>query len=77
MKNKDYGLTDEQVEAEIARLTASPAVALARHEERLRYRRRAYLYKLRDLEKKGKALMASGMTREVLDALYKNGDEDE
>lgn len=74
---KEFGLTDEQVEAEIARLTASPAVALARHEERLRYRRRAYLYKLRDLEKKGKALQAAGMTRDVLDALYKNGDEDE
>lgn len=77
VEKRDFGLTDDQVEAEIARLTASPAVALARHEERLRYRRRAYLYKLRDLEKKGKALQAAGMTRDVLDALYKNGDEDE
>lgn len=77
VEKRDFGLTDDQVEAEIARLNASSAVALARHEERLRYRRRSYLYKLRDLEKKGKALMASGMTREVLDALYKNGDEDE
>ena len=74
---KNCGLTDEQVEAEIARLNASEAVALARHEERLRYRRRAYLYKLRDLEKKGKALRAAGMTREVLDALYKSPDIEE
>lgn len=77
MKEKDYGLTDEQVEAEIARLNASEAVALARHEQRLKYRRRQYLYQLRDYEKKGKALMKAGMTREVLDALYKNGSEDE
>ena len=77
MKEKEYGLTDEQVEAEIARLNASEAVALARHEQRLKYRRRQYLYQLRDYEKKGNALIEAGMTREVLDALYKNGNEDE
>jgi hypothetical protein len=70
MKNRDYGLTDEQVEAEIERLTASEAVKLARYEERIRYRRRAYLYKLRDLEKKGKALMKAGITRDVLEDLF-------
>ena len=74
---KDYGLTDEQVEAEIARLNASEAVKLARHEQRLKNRRRQYLYNLRLMENKGKALMAAGMTREVLDALYKTSDEDE
>ncbi|MEE1048583.1 MAG: hypothetical protein U0M60_14335 [Clostridia bacterium] len=77
MKEKDYGLTDEQVEAEIARLNASEAVALARREQRLKYRRRQYLYQLRDLEKKGRALLDSGITREVLDALYKSCDEDD
>jgi hypothetical protein len=76
MSKKEYGLTDEQVEREIERLTASEAVALARYEQRLRYRRRQYLYQLRDYEKKGKALMKAGMTREVLDALYKNTEED-
>ena len=76
MEKKDYGLTDEQVEAEIARLSASEAVALARHEQRLKYRRRQYLYQLRDYEKKGKALMAAGITRKMLDELYKNGSED-
>lgn len=75
MSKKEYGLTDEQVEKEIARLNASEAVALARHEQRLKYRRRQYLYQLRDYEKKGKALMAAGITREVLDALYKDSEE--
>lgn len=70
-------LTDEQVEAEIERLNASEAVALARREARLRYRRRQYLYQLRDLEKKGKALLEAGITREVLDGMYENCDETE
>ena len=69
-------LTDEQVEAEIERLNASEAVALARREQRLRYRRRQYLYQLRDLEKKGKALMKAGITREVLDAMYEVEDDE-
>ena len=67
---KEYGLTDEQVEREIERLNASEAVALARRKVRLEYRRRQYLYQLRDLEKKGKALMEAGITREVLDNMY-------
>lgn len=74
---KKWGLTDEQVEAEIARLNASEAVALARREIRLRYRRRQRLYQLRDLEKKGQALMAAGITREVLDAIYDSLNEEE
>ena len=77
MKEKEWGLTDEQVEAEIERLNASEAVALARREARLRYKRRQYLYQLRDLEKKGKALMKAGITREVLDAMYSSCDEED
>ena len=69
-------LTDEEVEKEIERLTKSQAVALARREQRLKYRRRQFLYQLRDLEKKGKALMEAGITREVLDAMYAAGDEE-
>ena len=64
-------LTDDQVEEEIEKLNASEAVALARREARLKYRRRQYLYQLRDLEKKGKALMEAGITRELLDEMYK------
>lgn len=74
---KEWGLTDEQVEQEIERLSASEAVALARREARLKFRRRQRLYQLRDLEKKGKALMAAGITREVLDNMYNSCDEED
>ena len=47
VEKNGFGLTDEQVEAEIARLNASEAVKLARHEQRLKNRRRQYLYNLR------------------------------
>ena len=62
-------LTDEQVEQEIERLTKSPMVALARREQRIRFRRRQYLYQLRDLEKKGIALEKAGITMDVLNGL--------
>ena len=68
-------LTDEQVEREIERLTNSPDVKLARTEQRLQYRKRQYLYTLRNLEKKGKELRNAGITVEMLDAMYKNCDE--
>ena len=73
---KDYGLTDEQVEQEIERLRQSPLVALARREQRLRYKRRQFLYQLRDLEKKGRALEKAGITMDVLNAMYELGDVD-
>ena len=69
---KSVYLTDEQVEREIDRLRESPLVALARKEERIRYKRRQVLYNLRALEKKGKQLQASGITMEMLQRL---GDE--
>ena len=69
-------LTDEQVEREIDRLTNSEAVRLARREQRIRYRRRQYLYQLRDLEKKGKALMDAGITMEILDGLEEDDSYD-
>ena len=74
---KEYGLTDEQVEQEIERLKQSPYVALARREQRLKYRRRQALYQLRDLEKKGIALTKAGITMEVLNAMYELGDFDD
>lgn len=55
-------LTDEQVESEIARLTKTDAVKLALREQRVKYRRRQVLYSLRALEKRGKQLMAQGVT---------------
>ena len=66
---KEYGLTDDQVEQEIERLRQSPLVALARREQRIRYRRRQFLYQLRDLEKKGRALEKAGITMDVLNGL--------
>lgn len=73
---KDF-LTDEQVEQEIERLRQSPLVALARREQRLRYKRRQVLYQLRDLEKKGRALEKAGINMEVLNAMYELGDYDD
>ena len=76
MANKYEGfLTDEEVEREIERLNSSELVALARREARLKYKRRQFLYQLRDLEKKGKALVEAGITREVLDAMYSENND--
>lgn len=68
-------LTDEQVEIEIAKLLKSPAVKLAKKEMRIRYRRRQYLYGLRNLEKKGKELADAGITMEMLENMDKECDE--
>ena len=73
---KNNTLTDEQVEREIERLLNSDLVKLAKKEEMIRFRRRQYLYKLRGYEKKGKELMAAGITMEILmslDNLCDNG----
>lgn len=67
------GLTDEQVELEIARLQNSPHVKLANQERRLREKRRMYLYSLRQLEKKGKELEKAGLTADVLRSMYGSG----
>lgn len=74
-KRCEKWLTDEEVELEIERLSASEAVKLARKKTRLEYRRRQRLYQLRDLEKKGKALMEAGITSEMLDAMYASEEE--
>ena len=62
-------MDDEAVEAEIARLQASPHVKLAKKEERIRYRRRQYMYCLRQYEKRGKKLEEAGITMESLEAM--------
>ena len=74
--NKDF-LTDEQVEKEIEKLQKSPLVKLAKKEERLRYKRRQYLYGLRQYEKKGKELAKAGITMEMLDNLAKGCEGDD
>ena len=60
-------LTDEAVEEEIARLTATDEVKLARRELRLKYKRRQQLYTLRALEKRGRELAEAGITIENID----------
>lgn len=75
-KKCENWLTDEEVEQEIERLKASDAVKLAKKKMRYEYRRRQYLYGLRDLEKKGKALMAAGITAEMLDEMYSGESEE-
>lgn len=69
------GLTDKQVEQEIERLKKSPYVKLAKKEEQIRYRRRQYLYGLRQYEKKGKELADAGITIEMLEAMDKACEE--
>ena len=70
---KDF-LTDEQVEKEIEKLKKSPLVQLAKKEERIRYKRRQYLYTLRSYEKKGKELKKAGITMEMLENIGKECD---
>ena len=72
---KDF-LTDEAVEKEIARLTQTNAVKLARREQRLKYKRRQQLYTLRALEKRGKELEAAGITLENLDDMMQEAERD-
>ena len=63
---KDF-LTDEQVEMEISRLLQSDAVQLAKKEIRIKYKRRQYLYQLRNMEKRGKQLKADGVTMDNIE----------
>ena len=63
MKN----MTDEQVEMEIQNLRDSDNVKLAQREQRIKSKRRQYLYQLRYYEKRGKQLAELGATLENLE----------
>ena len=63
MKN----MTDEQVEMEHQNLRDSDNVKLAQREQRIKYKRRQYLYQLRYYEKRGKQLAELGATLENLE----------
>ena len=63
---KDF-FTDEQVEAEISRLLQSDAVQLAKKEIRIKYKRRQYMYQLRNMEKRGQRLKSEGITMENME----------
>ena len=71
-------LTDEQVEIEIDRLLHSEAVQLAKKEIRIKYKRRQYMYQLRNMEKRGKQLLADGVNADNIEAkLFGELPEDE
>ncbi len=73
---KDF-LTDEQVEMEIARLSVSEDVQLAKKEVRIKYKRRQYMYQLRCMEKRGKQLAEEGYTLENMEIrMFGDIDED-
>ena len=61
-------LTDQQIEIEIERLTNSEEVKLARAEQKIKYKRRQYMYQLRCMEKRGKQLMAEGYYLENIES---------
>lgn len=70
-------LTDDQVEQEIERLRGSEAVKLAYKYEAYQYRRRQYMYTLRQKEKKGLRLMQEGIRLDNLeDMMQEGGDGD-
>ena len=62
--------TDTQVESEIARLLESDDVKLAKAEQRIKNRRRQYMYQLRTLEKRGKELSEQGYTVENIEMMF-------
>lgn len=72
---KGKAMTDAMIAAEVERLSTSEAVALARAEQRFKYRERQYMYVLRHLEKRGKELMAQGITKEHFKRMEKAMDE--
>lgn len=63
---KNLNLTDDEVEIEIAHLLADPDVKLAKVEERIRNRRRQYLYQLRSRRRRGMALRLMGIDEDAL-----------
>lgn len=71
--------TDEQVEIEIERLLNSEEVKLAKKEERIKNRRRQYMYGLRTMERRGRQLMSEGFTLDnIEERLFDHAlDEDE
>ena len=70
--------TMNEIEAEIERLKKSDAVRLARKEQHIYNKRKAYMSALMALEKRGKELAADGITMENMrEKLFGNIPEDE
>ena len=64
-KNKKW--TDEEVEAEIARLKSSEYVKLAKREQHIKNRRRQYMWNLQFMEARGKQLASDGINHENME----------
>ena len=71
---KDF-LTDQEVELEIERLLDSEDVKLAKKEQRILYKRRQYMYQLRNLEKRGSQLAKKGITMDNIEAKLFGSDD--
>lgn len=69
-------LTDQEVEMEIERLLDSEDVKLAKREQRILYKRRQYMYQLRNMEKRGKQLIKNGITIDNIEAKLFGSAED-
>ena len=61
-------LSDLEVEQEIERVLDSEDVKLAKREQRILYKRRQYMYQLRNMEKRGKQLANNGITIDNIEA---------
>lgn len=72
-------LADDQLEAEIKRLSESEYVRLARKENRLKVeKQKQKLYVLRSLEKRGKELSDMGITFDnIKDVMFDKAEESE
>lgn len=59
-------LTIEELDLEIARLSASLEVKIAKKEQQIRYRKQQRLFSLQNLAKRGRELMDAGITLDDL-----------
>lgn len=59
-------MTIEELEREIARLSASLEVKIARKEQQIRHMKQQYLFSLQNIAKRGRELMDAGITMEDL-----------
>lgn len=69
-------MTDLQVEMEIERLLASELVLLAKKEQRIKNKRRQYMYSLRCMERRGRELAAQGATLDTLEQMLRELESD-
>lgn len=78
MKEKDMKfMSDADVELEMAELSESEYVKLARKEQRLKYKYRQKLYMLRHLDKRGRELASQGITLDTIAELINKLDKEE